>query len=210
MKDSAIEWTHHTFNPWIGCTKVNALCTNCYAETMKDTRYGRVKWGPSGTRLRTTAQYWRQPFRWDRDAAHSGERRRVFCASLADIFEDRDELTAWRRDLFSLIDQTRNLDWLLLTKRPENIVAMWDTVRHVGGIRVARRDHVWLGTSVETQETADVAVPRLVECRELVPVISLSVEPLPGPIRELPLEGIDWVIVGGESGRNARSTRRGC
>jgi protein gp37 len=197
MKNSTIEWTHHTFNPWIGCAKVSPLCTHCYAETMMDTRYGRVEWGPNGTRKRTTAQNWRQPCRWNRDAENDGERRRVFCASLADVFEDRDDLCGWRRDLFRLIDATTQLDWLLLTKRPENIGVMWPDA--------AGRDHVWLGTSVGTQETADRAVSRLQESRHLVPVLFLSVEPLLEPIPDLPLAGIDWVIVGGESGHGARA-----
>jgi protein gp37 len=204
VKDSTIEWTHHTFNPWIGCAKVNPLCTNCYAETMMATRYGRVKWGPNGTRERTTAQYWRQPIRWNHDAGHAGERRRVFCASLADVFEDRAELSPWRSDLFSLVDGTTNLDWLLLTKRPENIGAMWTHSHGDSGVSSTRREHVWLGTSVGTQETAGIAIPRLVESRSRVPVLFLSVEPLLGPIHRLPLDGIDWVIVGGESGTKAR------
>src|SRR5690606_7619955 len=92
----------------------------------------------------------------------------------------------------------------LLTKRPENTVGMWDVAGGVDRMPGGRRNHVWLGTSVGTQETADVAVPRLVECRELAAVLFLSVEPLLGPIQNLPLAGIDWVIVGGESGRGAR------
>jgi protein gp37 len=204
MKNSTIEWTHHTFNPWIGCTKVNALCANCYAELLMDTRYGRVIWGPRGTRVRTTAQYWRQAIRWNKDADHLGERRRVFCASLADVFEDWTELSPWRRDLFALIDRTTGLDWLLLSKRPENIDKMWMGPRDDGYPPSLRRDHVWLGTSVGTQETADLAVPRLLESRHRVPVLFLSVEPLLGPIPRLPLDGIDWVIVGGESGPRAR------
>lgn len=94
MEYSNIEWTDHTFNPWIGCTKVNPLCQHCYAETLMDIRYKRVKWGPAGTRSRTGKQYWRNPVRWDRDAKAEGIRRRAFCASLADVYEDRDELVA--------------------------------------------------------------------------------------------------------------------
>src|SRR5437764_1276645 len=114
----------------MGCAKVAEGCLNCYAETMMDTRYGRVEWGPHGTRARTKT--WGQPVKWDREASQAGERRKVFCASLADVFEDfrptkddsafgSDPLSAWRSDLFRLIDQCPNLDFLLLTKRPENI-----------------------------------------------------------------------------------------
>ncbi len=207
MRDSSIEWTDHTFNPWMGCTKVSPLCENCYAETMMDLRYGRVRWGPGGTRVRTTRDYWRQPIRWNRDAAEQGQRRRVFCASLADVFEDRTELRAWRADLFQLIDRTTDLDWLLLTKRPQNIGRMWR--ENTAGSQLTYRRQVWLGTSVGTQRTADQAIPELVAWRELVPVLFLSVEPLLEPIPHLPLAGIDWVIVGGESGRGARPMEEG-
>ncbi len=202
MENSTIEWTHHTFNPWMGCTKVSPLCSLCYAETMMDTRYGRVQWGPRGTRVRTSTDYWRKPLRWHADAVRAGERRRVFCASLADVFEVRDELPSWREDLFRLIDRTVQLNWLLLTKRPEEIERMWPSDDH--GTDDPRRDHVWLGTSVGTQETAHAAIPRLLESRHRVPVLFLSVEPLLEPIPDLPLQGIDWVIVGGESGHGAR------
>jgi protein gp37 len=83
LENSKIEWTDHTFNPWIGCTKVSALCEHCYAETMMDKRYKRVRWGPSGTRSRTGAENWRKPIRWNREAEAEGVRRRVFCASRA-------------------------------------------------------------------------------------------------------------------------------
>lgn len=146
-QNSTIEWTTHTFNPWMGCTKVAPGCTHCYAEAFTK-RYGKAAWGPNGTRVKTSDNYWRQPIKWNRDAEAAGERRRVFCASLADVFEEwtgpirgsgRDDgelaidddrsrqltMDDLRRDLFALIDQTPNLDWLLLTKRPENVREMW-------------------------------------------------------------------------------------
>lgn len=141
-----IQWTDHTFNPWIGCARVAPGCVNCYAEADMDRRRGRVKWGPHGTRSRTSDDYWHEPAKWNKQAEASGIRQRVFCASLADVFEDwgiepildhrgeviigpdglrRITMTDLRRDLFALIDQTPWLDWLLLTKRPENIIKMW-------------------------------------------------------------------------------------
>ena len=204
MENSKIEWTDHTFNPWIGCTKVNALCEHCYAETMMDKRYKRVQWGPGGTRSRTGRPNWRKPVAWNRDAKADNVRRRVFCASLADVYEDRDELKPWRKELFGLIDQTQNLNWLTLTKRPENIGRMWAEVADVAVSNLSRRENVWLGTSVGTQATADKGIPLLTEWRHLAPILFLSVEPLLGPIDRLQLEGIDWVIVGGESGPGAR------
>ena len=101
--NSKIEWTDNTFNPWIGCTKVSDGCKHCYAEALMDKRYGRVQWGPQGTRQRTSADNWRKPIQWNKQATKEGKRYRVFCSSLADVFEDRTELEPWRADLFSLI-----------------------------------------------------------------------------------------------------------
>ena len=92
-QETHISWTKSTWNPWIGCSKVSAGCQYCYAEALMDKRYGRVQWGPSGTRSKTSLSNWRDPVRWNRKAARSGEEWRVFCASLADIFEDwRDQV----------------------------------------------------------------------------------------------------------------------
>src|SRR3979490_3351945 len=120
MKNSLIEWTHHTWNPWSGCTKVSPGCAHCYAETLSK-RWGKDIWGPGKERQRTSAAYWRQPLRWDRESASIGERKRVFCASMADVF-DSEVPRQWRSDLFDLIRKTQHLDWLLLTKRPEEAV----------------------------------------------------------------------------------------
>lgn len=169
-----------------------------------DKRYGRVQWGPTGTRRRTTRQYWRKPYSWNTAAAEEGRRHRVFCASLADVFEDRSELNDWRRELFAVIDATPNLDWLLLTKRPQNIGAMLSAVGPSPIQGSALRNNIWLGTSVGDQRTADRAVPKLTHWRDLASILFLSVEPLLAPIPDLPLTSIDWVIVGGESGIGAR------
>lgn len=244
--NSAIEWTTHTFNPWRGCTKVSEGCRNCYAETLS-TRNPAVLgvWGPQGTRVVASEAMWREPLNWDRLAREAGERHRVFCASLADVFEQRDDLDAPRARLFQLIYNTPSLDWLLLTKRPESIR---DTIEYTArGVRsgylpvtkgspvdLARRleywaeggiqDNVWLGTSVENQEIADKRIPELLACRHLSDVLFLSCEPLLDDIDlrrcltwELDIDesmpaghftrrttGINWVIVGGESGTNAR------
>lgn len=124
MENSHIEWTTHTFNPWIGCTKVSPGCLNCYAETLMDTRYGRVKWGKGNPRQRTSAANWKQPLKWNATSqvrASQGfyARPRVFCASLADWLDDEVPIE-WLADLLTLIRKTPNLDWLLLTKRPQN------------------------------------------------------------------------------------------
>lgn len=130
-ENSAIEWCDHTFNPWIGCTKVGPGCDHCYAEHLMDTRYGRVQWGAGNPRSRTSAANWTLPEKWNRDAAAfmaaRGRRQRVFCASLADVF-DNEVINDWRVDLFRLIAATPNLDWLLLTKRIGNAKPMLRTI----------------------------------------------------------------------------------
>lgn len=219
VENSKIEWTDHTFNPWVGCEKVSEGCANCYAEQLMDIRLGRVKWGKEGTRSRTGDDNWMLPLRWDRQAEEDGVRPRVFCSSLADVFEDKDYLIPWRHDLFELIENTPNLDWLLLTKRPENVARMMD--HYTEGFP----ENVWMGTSVENQKWADIRIPELIKIPAAVRF--LSMEPLLGPVnifdslklaegRDDVQEAIErywdrnnpyhlhWVIVGGESGPNAR------
>lgn len=259
VENSKIEWTHHTFNPWIGCSKVSPGCENCYAETLMDTRYGRVKWGPKGTRQMTSDANWKKPLAWDKAAKTSGERHRVFCASLADVFEDfkgpilnsageelRTDGEGWfgtveeahasgespvgkvwhrranldhvRQRLFDLIDATPNLDWLLLTKRPENVLDMTLRCQEKWWFRslLACPSNVWIGTSIEDQKRADERIPHLLKIPAAVRF--LSMEPLLGPVDLQPVikdgkfennQGIncDWVIVGGESGQGARPCR---
>lgn len=207
-KTTEISWTDSTWNPWIGCAKISAGCANCYAQTLMDTRYGRVEWGPNGTRSATSAAYWKKPRAWNTEAKRTGVRRKVFCGSLCDAFEDRHDTNAWRISLLELIELTHGLDWLLLTKRPENVVRL---IEQAAGRDVLnffeRNPHVWFGVSVENQEQADKRIPHLL----MVParVRFLSMEPLLGPvsfhdITNRLLGGIDWVIVGGESGPGAR------
>lgn len=273
-ENSGIEWTTHTFNPWRGCTKVSAGCAHCYAETLSGRNPKTLGvWGPNGTRVVASEAQWRLPLKWNKaagerlrshgcrqpDGTMGGiTRPRVFCASLADVFEDwqgpmvdaagnvleeRPEcddllyakarpltMNDVRRRLFDLIDATPNLDWLLLTKRPQNIAAMLPPVtctRCFGGPcdslcpeRGRTRHNLWLGTSVENQAAANERIPHLL--RTPAAVRFLSVEPLLGlidfvevpvgmfgPLR--PFGGtsddtprIDWVIIGGESGPGAR------
>lgn len=234
-QDSKIEWTNHTFNPWMGCAKIHTGCTHCYAEAFTK-RYGKSAWGANTKRVMTSPTYWKQPIKWNREAQKSGTRARVFCASLADVFEDREDLKLMREGLFSLIDATPWLDWLLLTKRPEHIKRLW-TLHHNGrdpcDHLYLRRENVWLGTSVSDQETAEEMLPHLLRCRYLAPVLFASYEPAVGPIRFNELQSphhrdglqysaigfddrryveppgyLDWIIVGGESGPGARPCRQ--
>ena len=256
-ENSKIEWTTHTFNAWRGCTKISPGCTHCYAETMSKRNPGTLGvWGDKGTRVIAAESYWRQPLKWNAEAAaawdlwsressHAGapppERRRVFCASLADVFEDwqgpltdsqgrrvlrgeweecltsGDEpltLDYFRFELFNLIRRTPHLDWLLLTKRPENVAGM--TAEFLGAWELEFMPNVWLGVSVEDQARADERIPLLLQTPAAVRF--LSVEPLLGPVdltewlcetKIFDLDGeimrpIDWCIIGGESGHNAR------
>lgn len=214
--DSKIEWTHHTFNPWWGCLKVSPGCQHCYAETLSN-RYGHNIWGPAKTTERRLFgdKHWTEPLKWNKAAQAAGERARVFCASMADVFEEHPALIEERFKLWHLIDNTPALDWLLLTKRPENVMgylpAQW-TRREMPA-------NVWIGTSVENQEEADRRIPHLM--RVPAKVRFLSCEPLLGPVDlgRIPVEGgavdalrgarpaygsIGWVICGGESGPKAR------
>jgi protein gp37 len=178
-ENTAIEWADHTFNPWIGCTKVSPACDHCYAERLATARLG-VAWGPCAERRRTAASTWTQPLAWNRKAQREGRRFRVFCASLADVF-DNAVPAHWRGDLWQIIHETPHLDWLLLTKRPQNIAArLPDAGRHGVPAWGAGWPNVWLGTTVENQAEADRRIPHLLS----VPAAKrfLSMEPLLGPV----------------------------
>lgn len=198
-KDSKIEWTHHTFNPWWGCTKVSPGCKHCYAETWAK-RLGKDFWGNNAARRELSAAYWKQPFAWDAAAAASKTRSRVFCASMSDVFEDRRDLDARRERLWQVIESTPNLDWLLLTKRPEKVskLAPWSAVWP---------RHVWLGSTAENQRWLDKRMASLLAAG--AHTLFLSCEPLLGPLDlrtwvRSNARCVDWVIGGGESGHHSR------
>ena len=195
-KNSTIEWTDNTFNPWIGCSKVSEGCENCYAEAGDNFRHWTpMGWGPGKPRHRTSAENWKEPLKWNRVAAAAGIRTRVFCASLADVF-DQEVDPSWRADLWDLIRQCPNLDWQILTKRPEFIASCLPSKWGTGW------PNVWLGTSVENQRWTDIRIPHLISVPAVVHF--LSVEPLLDWITFKSLDDIEWVIVGGESGPGAR------
>jgi protein gp37 len=206
---SKIQWTDHTFNPWRGCAKVSAGCEHCYAERLAKRMPAIMgEWGINGRRGMAAEAYWRQAIAWNRAAEKAGVRRRVFCGSMMDVFEDRPELHAPRARLFDTISATADLDWLLLTKRPENVLRLIAEMRkHLlwedqeDDLDPLRLPNVSIGTSIENQAAADERVPQLLRCPAALRF--LSCEPLLGPIT-LTLEGIRWVIVGGESGPGAR------
>ena len=198
---TAIEWTDHTFNPWIGCQKVSPGCDNCYAEKLVR-RYGWTTWGAHGERKRTSTAYWRKPFAWNRLAQQARKPSRVFCASLADVFDNQAPADV-RNDLFELIRGTPWLHWQLLTKRPQLIARYLprDWWGYQNGY-----PNVWLGITAENQ----IEYNRRWSYLQTTPasVRFVSYEPALGPIN---LTGYfhfhrvpDWVIWGGESGPGAR------
>lgn len=202
-ENSKIEWTRHTFNPWIGCTKVSPGCDGCYAEAMMDKRYGRVEWGAGNDRSRTSPANWRKPLAWERAAREVGERPFVFCASLADVFDNEvDE--RWRHDLFSLIEQTPNLVWLLLTKRIGNVIKMTGPSN---GAPVLPRNAA-IGATIVNQDEYDRDRMKLWEVgHRLEPLFTFgSFEPMLGPII-LDKYSPDWVIVGGETDQGGHRAR---
>ncbi|HJQ55630.1 MAG TPA: phage Gp37/Gp68 family protein [Vineibacter sp.] len=202
-QNSKIEWTNHTFNPWWGCTRVSPACKNCYAEAWAH-RLALDLWGKTSSRRFFSEEHWRQPLKWNEAAKHAGSRPRVFCASMADVFEARSELNQWREKLWRLIGRTPNLDWLLLTKRPDRVAASvpW---------HVEWPPNVWLGTTAENQRWAERRIPYLLKSPARIRF--LSCEPLLGDLRldqwltpppAAETGKIDWVIAGGESGTRAR------
>jgi protein gp37 len=194
---TGIAWTDSTFNPWIGCTNVSPGCDHCYAEALSK-RFKLTEWGPHGERKRNTPAYWRNPIKWQKGAARfqrkHGRRRRVFCASLADVF-DNQVAPEWRADLFALIRQCPDLDWQLLTKRPQNIARFLPPDWGDG------YPNVWLGATTESQEYFDQRWPILAKVPAVVRFVSY--EPAIEPLR-LESDGPDWLICGGESGTGAR------
>lgn len=187
----------YSFNPWLGCFKIASECRNCYAEDLAR-RWGWNVWGPAGTTHRrvTSADNWKKPLKWNHDAAVQGHRRSVFCASLADVFEDHPDVSEAREHLWILIEQTPWLNWLLLTKRPENILRMVPWTHRWP-------DNVWTGTSAGTQEQADRNVPYLLEVPSIVRFVSCEPQLESVNFRSY-LPFLQWVICGGESGVKAR------
>ena len=203
---TGIAWTDATFNPWIGCTQISPGCDHCYAEAL-DKRHrwgGATHWGDGVPRKRTSDAYWRQPLRWDRHAANgllpdgktpsNGRRPRVFCASLADVFDNEVD-PQWRIDLLELIAKTAELDWLLLTKRIGNAHRMLDEALAVMSHGLTRWadvpwPNVWIGATVVDQEEAERDVPKLLATPAAVRFVSY--EPALGPVDWTKFPGLDW------------------
>jgi len=197
--NSAISWTDHTFNPWWGCVESSPGCTNCYARAWAH-RLGLELWGKGATRRFFGPKHWAEPLEWDRKAAEGGVRAKVFCASMADVCEDRADLVESRKRLEELIHRTESLVWILCTKHPENYgLFSRHTLRRCCTL-----------TTAERQQELDARGPHLLGTEALCRGVSL--EPLLGPVglaRHFPSahglrDDLFWVICGGESGPNAR------
>lgn len=200
---SQIEWCHHTFNTVWGCTKVAHECEFCYAEDWA-ARFG-FGWGLGSPRRTFGPKHWAEPLNWDRVAAEAGERHRGFSSSMADVFEDHPTVTGELPKLRDLIQATYNLDWLLLTKRPENVLRLWPNpipgATYLDRLGPGMYPQIWLGTTVGHRKS----LWRIDALRKLhAKVRFLSIEPLLEDLGPIDLTGIGWVIVGGESGPNAR------
>lgn len=233
--ETKIQWCDFTFNPWRGCTKVSPGCAHCYAETLSRRNPAVLGiWGKEGTREIASESMWKNPIAWNREAEKSGQRRSVFCMSLGDFFEGPDTMREvdWpmvrnaRARVFDLIEKTPWLDWLLLTKRPENIAFQ---IFESGFDKPSKRlyPNIYLGTSAENQEQLEKRLPHLLMASPISAGTFVSAEPLLGPLdftrvnREgknwnaltgecdtelgtIPTAKISCVIAGGESGPNAR------
>lgn len=208
-KETGIAWCHHTFNPWWGCVEVSPACDHCYARRFSDRLAAGAPshWGQHAPRRFFADKHWNEPLKWNEKARElpAGERRLVFCASMADVFESgRDDLEPHRQRLWELIRITPNLTWLLLTKRPQNIGRMYPEA-------MRGAPHVWFGTTMESSAyywRADA----LLEHAHHAPVRFLSMEPLieqTSAALYLSLgepHGVNWLITGCESGDGARDT----
>lgn len=198
-KKTGISWTDHTFNPWWGCVEVSPACDNCYARTWAH-RMGHEVWGKDAPRRFFGDRHWSEPLHWNAQAEAKGRRRKVFCASMADVFEARLDLNDSRERLFRLIESTPSLDWLLLTKRADLILELipleWT---------VQPPSNAWFGITVENQRMADVRLPELRNF-EANPMPWVSYEPALGPVDWSPwLDFVRWIIFGGDSGSDRKA-----
>lgn len=197
-ENSKIGWTTHTFNPWEGCVKVSLECDFCYADERDNRWHGGAHWGKDSLRLFHVEKYWNQLRKWDKLAAEAGDRHRVFCGSLCDVMEERAELNPLRDRLYGEVEATPNLDYLFLTKRPQNYP------KFLPGSWISNPpNNLWLGTTVGV----NASMWRIDALKKLDPIVRfVSCEPL---LEELifgdRLNGIHWAIFGGESGRSART-----
>lgn len=203
--ETKISWTDHTFNIAWGCVKVSDGCKNCYADNLA-VRYGFTVWGPKAKRRTFGEKHWNEPRNWNAAAERDGVRRRVFCSSMCDVFEDHPTIDAERAKLWPLIRECPWLDWQILTKRAARIASQLPDDWGDG------YPNVWLGTSVESNSATEVVdgrrrmvIERIADLRRVPARLRfISYEPAIGPLAPVDLSGIHWLIYGGESGKDRR------
>lgn len=211
MENSNISWTQHSFNCWHGCKKVSEACKFCYAEKMDARFYKELPhWGEGSSRKMMSVSYWRQPILWNKRAKENGVNEKVFCASMADVFENHSDVVEAREKLWNLIDKTPNLTWLILTKRPENILEMlpdrWKPLCENSKYNVPK--NIWFGSSIENQKRYDERFPEMHLVKTSTGNITFySVEPMLGKTSLSLSDRVDWVICGGESGKATATDR---
>ena len=198
-ENSKIEWTDHTFNIAWGCERVSPACDHCYAEAWAK-RAGLAVWGRDAPRRVMSDAHWKAPLKWNSAAQKAGKVARVFCSSMADVFEDHPTIAEQRKRLWPIVRSTPWLEWLLLTKRPGNVEDM------VPGEWLSDwPENVLPGFTAENQEWFDA---RSKSVRDLWAENAVqwfvSYEPALGPIDFRGLPFVSWLIVGGESGGGAR------
>lgn len=182
--NSPIQWTHHTYNPWMGCRKVCEECDLCYIVHQTPLRVRGIVHGSE--RHRCADSTLKQPYAWNRAAEKAGERHRVFCLSLGD-WADSEAPDQWRDDLFRVIDETPHLDYLLLTKRPKLALRYRSSVP----------DNVWMGVSAGVDPSPIFDIKARIHF--------LSCEPILRPLDETHAAKFDWIIFGGESDPSGRA-----
>ena len=217
---TGIKWTDATGNFWWGCQRVSPGCENCYAEQLATVRRKLPVWGPPKTTRRDRKKdVWTDIVKWNAAAAREGRRLKVFVSSMADVFEDHPQVAPWRDEALALLAGLTSLDVQLLTKRPENITRMVPPAWLAPGGWPA---HVWVGTTVEDQKRADERIPhllavparvRFLSCEPMIEAVNLEAAfcvydrhgaPSGPRCNAAGSPANPWVIIGGESGSDAR------
>lgn len=206
-KNSEILWTEHTFNTHWGCTKISEGCAHCYAESFSK-RVGFKIWGQDAERRTFGDKHWAEPLRWNAAAAKLGVMHRVFCGSMCDIFENRMDLDTHRLRVFRLVQETPNLLWLFLTKRPQYAVQMLPSEWRGSGNWPR---NVMVGVTIENQARLVERMPYIELLDKMFPGVNIfaSCEPLLSALNwergnSSWLELFSWIVGGGESGHGAR------
>lgn len=203
-QNTKIGWCDATFNPWWGCVEAGAECDNCYARTYSE-RLKRAKWGKDEPRTLASEKTWSLLAQWDRAAERAGKPARVFVASMADVMENRRDLDAPRARLWEEVEKRKHLTFLLLTKRPEMYGLLVPAKWHAEGWP----SNVWAGTTCGDRKGL-ARVRALIRNAQGARVRWVSGEPLLEEvdfgrfIGDVGGPGIDWVVVGGESGEGRR------